>query len=303
MWTADQVPDLHGRTAVVTGANSGLGYQTALVLASRGASVVMACRNPVKAAAAVASLRAVVPDADVSVEEVDLASLGSVRRAAERLRSRSIDLLINNAGAARAQRVVTEDGFESTFAGNHLGAFALTGLLLDRLVAVPGSRVVTVSSIGHRRGVIDFGDLQGERNYRMAVAYSQSKLANLMFTYELQRRLGVAGVKTVAVAAHPGNAYTNFGRELNPVARFLVEGRAKFLTWWLLQSQEMGALGILRAAVDPRVSGGEYFGPPGRLQFRGYPEVVESSARSHDVEAQQRLWAESSRLSGVVYPV
>jgi len=303
MWTAEQVPDLHGRTAVVTGANSGIGYQTALALADHGATVVLACRNPAKAADAADRIRAAVPGADVAVEEVDLASLASVRRAADRLRDRRIDLLINNAGGFRANHVVTEDGFESTFAGNHLGPFALTGLLADRLLETPGSRIVTVSSIGHRRGVIDFDDLQATRGYRGGPAYFQSKLANLMFTYELQRRLSAAGAKTLAVAAHPGNAYTNFGRDLNPIARFATEGHVKFLTWWLMQSQEMGALGTLRAAVDSGVRGGEYYGPPGRAQFRGYPERVESSERSHDVAAQQRLWRESERLSGVTYPV
>lgn len=298
MWTADQVPDLTGRTAVVTGANSGIGFETALVLARHGASVVLACRNVDKAADAAARI-----PGDVGIQQLDLCSLASVRTAAERLLAdhRRIDLLVNNAGAFRSRYVVTEDGFESTFAGNHLGPFALTGLLLERLLATPGSRVVTVSSIGHRRGVIDFDDLHATRGYRSGPAYFQSKLANLMFTYELQRRL--AGTNTIAVAAHPGNSYTGFGRELNPIARFLTSPRARFLMWWLLQSPPMGALGTLRAATDPDVRGGEYYGPPGRAQFTGHPERVESSARSHDVQAQQRLWRESERLTGVVYPV
>ncbi|HEX5117068.1 MAG TPA: oxidoreductase [Pseudonocardiaceae bacterium] len=301
-WTATDVPDLRGRTAVVTGANSGIGYHTALVLAQHRASVVLACRDRTRAADAADRIRATVPDADLAVQLLELSSLASVRAAAAQLRTdhEHIDLLINNAGAVRRRYHRTEDGFESTFAGNHLGPFALTGLLLDRLLATPGSRVVTVSSIGHRRGVIDFDDLNMARGYRAATAYFQSKLANLMFTYELQRRL--PDTSTIAVAAHPGNAYTNFPRELNPVIRYLAGGHATFLTSWMVQTPQMGALPTLRAATDPAVRGGEYYGPPGRAQFTGYPERVESSARSHDIEAQQRLWRESERLTGVVYP-
>jgi NAD(P)-dependent dehydrogenase (short-subunit alcohol dehydrogenase family) len=302
-WTAEQVPDLSGRTAVITGANSGIGYRTALVLAQHGASVVLACRSGTRAADAADRIRAAVPGADVGVEQVDLSSLASVRAAAGRLRAdhQHIDLLVNNAGALRTRYVVTEDGFESTFAGNHLGPFALTGLLLDRLLATPGSRVVTVSSIGHRRGVIDFEDLNMTRGYRSSTAYFQSKLANLLFTYELQRRL--AGTSTIAVAAHPGNAHSGLSREMNPVARFLTSSRARFVMWWLVQGTDMGALGTLRAATDPDVRGGEYYGPPGRFQFTGHPERVSSSARSYDVAVQQRLWRESERMTGVVYPL
>lgn len=304
-WTAAQIPDQSGRTAVVTGGNTGLGFETALMLAQHGAEVVLACRNDDKAAAAAARIQAAVPQARIHTQRLDLNSLASIHRAAAQLRADHprIDLLINNAGGMHARYEVTEDGFESTLASNHLGPFALTGLLLDRLVEVPGSRVVTVSSIGHRRGEINFDDLQAKREYHYPAAYFQSKLANLMFTYELQRRLTAAGAPTIAVAAHPGNARTEFGRELNPVARALLHPRARMLTWWLLQSPPMGALATVRAAVDPAVIGGAYYGPPGRAQFTGYPTRVESSAQSHDTPAQLRLWSESERLTTVAYPL
>jgi len=198
---------------------------------------------------------------------------------------------------------LTEDGFELTLATNHLGPFAFTGLVLDRLLAVPGSRIVTVASIGHRRGTINFDDLHFQRGYRFQDAYFQSKLANLLFTYELQRRLAAAGAPTIAVAAHPGNARTEFGRELSPLVRVAMSPRLRMLTWWLMQRPQMGALATVRAAVDPDARGGDYYGPPGRAQFTGYPTRVESTARAHDPQAQRRLWHESEQLTGVTYPV
>jgi NAD(P)-dependent dehydrogenase (short-subunit alcohol dehydrogenase family) len=302
-WTEANVPDQRGRTVVITGGNTGLGFAAALVLARGGASVVLACRNPAKAADAVTRLKVAVPAADVSTVPLDLASLSSVRAAAAQLLATRprIDLLINNAGGIVHRRTVTEDGFETTFATNHLGPFALTGLLLERLLATPGSRIVTVSSIGHRRGVINFEDLQGSQRFRNSTAYFQSKLANVMFTYELQRRL--TDTDTIAVAAHPGNAHTEFGRNLNPALRVMLSPRLRVLTWWLLQSPDVGALAMVRAAVDPDVRGGEYYGPPGRAQFVGHPARVESIPASHDVEQQRRLWAESERLTGVTYDV
>jgi NAD(P)-dependent dehydrogenase (short-subunit alcohol dehydrogenase family) len=301
-WTENDVPDQHGRTAVVTGANTGIGYQTALVLALHGADVILACRNDAKAAAAAVRIRAAAPHAGISTVHVDLASQKSVREAAARIETDRIDLLVNNAGGVRGpRRTVTEDGFETTFATNHLGPFALTGLLLDRLLPVPGSRIVTVSSIGHRRGVMRFDDLQLATGFRNSTAYFQSKLANLLFTYELQRRLAAAQARTIAVAAHPGNARTEFGGDLGPVVRFALSPGMSWLTWWFLQSREMGALPSLRAATDPGVRGGEYYGPPGRTQFTGHPERVDSSPASLDITAQQRLWAESQALTGVRY--
>jgi NAD(P)-dependent dehydrogenase (short-subunit alcohol dehydrogenase family) len=303
-WTAADVPDQGGRTIVITGANTGIGFEAALVLARRGAHVVLACRNPQRAADAQARIGAAAPAGKVSTLQLDLASQASVRRAAEQLRAEHprIDVLVNNAGGVRPRYEVTEDGFEMTLATNHLGPFAFTGLVLDRLLETPGSRIVTVSSIGHRRGAVDFEDLHAEHGYRFQHAYFQAKLANLMFTYELQRRLARAGARTIAVAAHPGNARTEFGRDMSALVRVAMSPRLRLLTSWLLQSPQMAALSPLRAATDPSAHGGEYYGPPGRTQFTGYPARVESSARSHDVEMQGRLWQESERLSGISYP-
>lgn len=181
--------------------------------------------------------------------------------------------------------------------------FAFTGLVLDRLLPVPGSRVVTVSSIVHRRSALDFDDLQSQATYKRDTAYADSKLANLTFTFELQRRLSASGAHTVALAAHPGMARTECTRDLNPVARFLFGPRAKALTGWMVQDREVGALGTVRAAADPDAQGGEYYGPPGRSQPTGHPVRVESSARSHDTSAQARLRQESERLTGVSHPL
>lgn len=300
-WTAADVPELHGRTAVITGGNTGLGYETARVLAARGATVVLACRDPRRSAEAASRIRA--DGATVETLHLDLASQASVRRAADELRAAHprIDLLINNAGALMPRRSTSEDGFDLTLATNHLGPFAFTGLLLDAVLAVPDSRVVTVSSIGHRYGARTIPARPPRGPDR--AAYFQSKLANLMFTYELQRRLSAAGVSTIAVAAHPGNARTEFGRALNPVARALMRPWARPLTFWLMQDPQAGALAILRAAVDPQARGGDFFGPPGRFQFTGHPVKVESTAAAHDVAAQRRLWSESERLTGVTYAV
>ncbi|MEV0385040.1 oxidoreductase [Nonomuraea sp. NPDC050643] len=306
-WTAEDVPDQRGRTAVITGANTGIGFEAARILARRGATVVLACRTPAKAADAAHRIRAAAPDANVTTLRLDVASLASVREAAEELRAanRPIDLLINNAGTYGAtERAVTEDGLEATFATNHAGVFAFTGLVLDLMLQVPGSRVVTVSSLAHRRGDLDFDDLQSQRKYTRDSAYAGSKLANLMFTYELQRRLSASGAHTVSLAAHPGVARTDFVRDFNPVLRFLSGPRARMLTGWMMHDPAAGALGMVRAAVDPRARGGEYYGPPpARAQLTGRPVRVESSAESHDVTAQGRLWRESERLTGVSYPL
>ncbi|MGB5759087.1 MAG: oxidoreductase, partial [Acidimicrobiales bacterium] len=216
-WKADDIPDQTGRIAVVTGANSGLGLETARELARRGASVVLAVRNPDKGQAAVDDIRSDIPDADLRLLQLDLASLDSVRTAAEELRQTvdRIDLAINNAGVMYTPAMKTADGFEMQFGTNHLGHFAWTGLLLDRLLPVEGSRVVTVSSVGHRiRSRIDFDDLNADKGYNRVVAYGRSKLANLLFTYELQRRLDAAGAPTAALAAHPGGSDTELGRHI-----------------------------------------------------------------------------------------
>ncbi|OBK55946.1 SDR family NAD(P)-dependent oxidoreductase [Mycobacterium kubicae] len=299
-WTTDDIPDQTGRTAVITGANTGLGFATAAALAARGAQVVLAVRNLDKGKQAAARITAANPGADVELQELDLTSLDSVRAAAAQLRAQHdrIDLLINNAGVMWTPKATTADGFELQFGTNHLGHFALTGLLLDRLLPVAGSRVVTVSSLGHRiRAAIHFEDLQWERSYNRVGAYGQAKLANLLFTYELQRRLVSHGT-TIAVAAHPGGSKTELTRNLpRPLAA------ATALLEPLMQDAEMGALPQLRAATDPGVLGGQYFGPDGIGEVRGYPKVVASSAQSHDARLQQRLWQVSEDLTGVTYPL
>ncbi|MGC5307481.1 SDR family NAD(P)-dependent oxidoreductase [Micromonospora zamorensis] len=294
-WTEQQIPRQDGRVAVVTGANTGLGFETARRLAERGASVVLAVRDTQKGKLAAARI-----NGDVSVRELDLTSLESVRDAAAGLRATHprIDLLINNAGVMYTPKQTTHDGFEMQFGTNHLGHFALTGLLLDLLLPVPGSRVVTVSSVGHRiRAAIHFDDLQWERTYGRVAAYGQSKLANLMFTYELQRRLAAHGT-TVAVAAHPGVSNTELARNAPAVVRLPLTWLAPVIT----QPATAGALPTLRAATDPSVLGGQYYGPDGPGEARGYPRLVTSSPESYDVSVQQRLWAVSEDLTGVRFP-
>jgi NAD(P)-dependent dehydrogenase (short-subunit alcohol dehydrogenase family) len=298
-WTTADIPDQTGRTAVVTGANTGLGIETAKALAAKGASVVLAVRNLNKGEAAVEWISRAVPEADLELQELDLTSLDSIHTAADQLKAqhKTIDLLINNAGVMFTPHEKTKDGFELQFGTNHLGHFALTGLLIDQVLAAPGSRVVTVSSQGHRmaRG-IRFDDLQWDRSYSRVGAYGQAKLANLLFTYELQRRL--AGTHTIAAAAHPGGSRTELTRNLPAVVGTLIQPFE-----FLFQSADMGALPTLRAATDPGVLGGQYFGPDGFGEQRGYPKVVASSTASHDIAAQRRLWAVSEQLTGVTFPV
>jgi NAD(P)-dependent dehydrogenase (short-subunit alcohol dehydrogenase family) len=296
-WTSGDVPGQQGRLAVVTGANTGLGFETARVLAARGASVVLAVRDTEKGKAAAARIADTAPGATVTIQPLDLASLESIRAAAGELRARHprIDLLVNNAGVMFPPKQTTGDGFELQLGTNHLGHFALTGLLLQQMLPVPGSRVVTVSSQAHRlRARINFADLQSERSYSKVAAYSQSKLANLMFTYELQRRLSGAGT-TIAVAAHPGLASTELTRHSSAASAALVR--------LISQKPAMGALPTLRAATDPGVLGGQYYGPGRLLGTRGYPEPAESSGRSRDTAIQRRLWTVSEELTGVTFPV
>jgi NAD(P)-dependent dehydrogenase (short-subunit alcohol dehydrogenase family) len=304
-WTAADVGDQSSRIAVVTGATSGLGLQTAKVLAEHGSTVVVTGRDPGKVAAAADVIRSAVPGAQLETAQLDLASLESVRKTAADLvaRFQRLDLLINNAGVMMSPYGLTADGFELQVGTNHLGHFALTGLLLPALLGVRGSRVVTVSSNAHRAGRMDLDNLLSSRRYSRTGAYSRSKLANLMFTYELQRRLSAAGAHTIALAAHPGTARTDLTRHLTPLANIVMApGFAALNSWWV-QDAAAGALPTLRAATDPAAIGGTCYGPDGFLQFTGYPVVVRSSTRSHNGEAQRRLWAESERLTQVTYPV
>ena len=300
-WTTGDIPDQTGRVAIVTGANTGLGYYAAAALAESGAHVVLAVRNLEKGNLALARIVAAHPT-PTSRCKTRPRSLASVRAAAGALRQAypRIDLLINNAGVMWTPKQLTADGFEMQFGTNHLGHFALTGLLLENLLPVRGSRVVTVSSTGHRfRAAIHFDDLQWEHSYDRYAAYGQSKLANLLFTYELQRRLADHHTNTIAVAAHPGASSTELGRSAPTLLKplFAVAGPLFF------QSATMGSLPTLRAATDPDVEGGQYYGPDGLGEQRGHPKVVSSSAQSHDEDLQHRLWTVSEELTGVTYPV
>ena len=292
-WSLDHLPDQQGRTVVITGANSGLGAVTARELSARGARVVLACRDTSKGDEVASELTG------AEVVHLDLASMTSVREAAEEIRERHerIDLLINNAGLMMTPHGRTEDGFELQVGTNHLGHFALTGLLLDRLHATPGSRVVTVSSLAHRfgAGVMDFDNLNAERGYDPMGAYARSKLANLLFTHELQRRLAEAGAQTIALTAHPGLSRTSLARYLPlPVRPFIAAG-----TWVTGQSAAKGALPTLRAATDPSAVGGDFFGPRGIGETRGRPVTVGSTRGARDPEAMRRLWEMSEELTGV----
>jgi NAD(P)-dependent dehydrogenase (short-subunit alcohol dehydrogenase family) len=303
-WTEADVPAQRGRTVVITGANTGLGFETARVLAARGAQVVLACRDlgQAKEAAAAILSGSARPDevAPVGLHAVrlDLASLASVREAADEIGSAygPIDLLINNAGVMMTPYRRTADGFELQLGVNHFGHFALTGLLLPRMLGREGSRVVTVSSNAHKPGRIDFDDLQSQRRYRRMAAYSQSKLANLMFTYDLNRRLRLKGAPTVALAAHPGFADTE-------LMRYLPDFVPSWMWRPVTQPADKGALPTLRAATDPDARGGQYYGPDGIGEVKGHPKVVASSAQSRNEDLQRRLWTLSEELTGVTFPV
>jgi NAD(P)-dependent dehydrogenase (short-subunit alcohol dehydrogenase family) len=304
-WTADDVPDQTGRVIVVTGANSGIGLAAAELFAARGATVVLACRDPARGEAAASRLRRT--GTAVDVVPVDLAELASVRHAAGIVHERydRIDVLLNNAGVMVPPTPRTADGIELQFATNHLGHFAWTGLLLDRLLGTPGSRVVTISSMGHRlgRGDVDRAAAATGRRHRAWRAYGTSKLANLQFAYELQRRLEAADAATASLAAHPGGASTALFRHhvdrwpapLRPA----VDAGARLVA----QPAAAGALPGVRAATDPTALGGTCFGPRGPFELRGPPVVVRTSGRSRDPLLQGELWVRSEELTGVRFPL
>jgi len=303
-WGVSDIPSQAGRTIVVTGANGGLGYETARALARAGGRVVLACRDPGKGGRAADRIRAESRDVLVETLPLDLASLGSVRAFARAFSNshERLDVLVNNAGVMGIRRSTTADGFEMQMGTNHLGHFALCGLLLEKLLAADGARVVTVSSTAHRIGRIQLDDLQGERSYSRWGAYAQSKLANLLFAYELQRRLAAAGRTQSSVACHPGWAATN----LQFVAARLESSRsmeyaASFANRLLSQDAASGALPILYAATAAGVRGGDYVGPSGPLELWGPPRVVGSSRRSHDADLARRLWQTSEEITGVRY--
>jgi NAD(P)-dependent dehydrogenase (short-subunit alcohol dehydrogenase family) len=287
------MPDQTGRVAVVTGANTGVGLATARALAKAGATVVLACRDQARADAAAS-------ETGGEPVLIDLGSLASVRAGAEHIIAahQRVDLLVNNAGVMMTPRGRTQDGFELQIGINHLGHFALTGLLLPAMLPVPGSRVVTVSSNAHRAGVINFDDLNSRDRYRPIAAYAQSKLANLLFAYELQRRLAAAKARPISVAVHPGSARTDLARDSPRAVRWAL---ASPLMSWMVQDSDQAALPSLRAATDPAVRGGDFYGPDGWNGFKGHPVRTASAPRSHDAVAARRLWEKSERLTSVVY--
>ncbi len=282
-----------------------MGLETAKVLAQRGGTVVLACRDGHKAGQAASQIRSAAPDAEVRTVHLDLTSLASVRQAADEILASypRLDLLVNNAAVMYVPFQRTEDGFELTFGTNHLGHFALTGLVLPRLLGTPDSRVVTVSSLGHRSGTMHFDDLNLTQHYRPEQAYWQSKLANLLFSYELDARLAAAGAHTRALAAHPGIVLTDLWRTSPRWERAAISPRLRLLNFWQAQSAPNGALATLRAATDPAAQGGEYYGPGGFHEYTGHPVRVESTAAAHDPAAQHRLWDISEQLTGVCYAV
>jgi len=303
-WTAADIPSQAGRRALVTGANSGIGWHTALELARRGAEVILAARSPAKAEEAAARIRATIPSARLVPAVLELADLGSVRAFAARFAELPLDLLINNAGVmAVPRRELTADGFERQFGTNYLGPFALTALLFPSINAVPGSRVVTVSSSANKWGRIDFENLQSERTYEpMFQAYAQSKLADSIFARELQRRLTAAGSPIVSIAAHPGYAVTNLqtsgpGTDGPLALRFMIA----LLKPIASQSAAQGALPTLYAAVSPEATPGGYYGPDRFFEMKGHHVAVPIPPTAQDPAVGKRLWQESERLTGVSF--
>lgn len=292
-WSMADVASQNGKTFLITGSNTGIGYATARLLADKGATIIMACRNLTKGEQALAQLRADVPGVDCQLMTLDLASLKSVRSFAAQVNKRhqKLDVLINNAGVMIPPLGRTEDGFETQFGTNVLGHFALTGLLLPLLDKTPQARVVTLASIAHWPGRIVFDNLNAEKSYSRIGAYCQSKLGNLMFAYELQRRLQRSGSSTLSIAAHPGGTRSELSRH-NPVVNLFAR---------LAQPTEDGALPSIRAAVDTKAKGGEYYGPRGPGTIAGAPILQRSSQRSHDPAVAERLWARCEQLTEVSY--
>ncbi|MET9020964.1 oxidoreductase [Actinopolymorpha sp. NPDC004070] len=303
-WTADHIPGLTGRTAVVTGANAGLGYHVALELARYGATVVLACRDPRRGEAALARIRRELARPDVELRPLDLGDLGSVRAFATDVTAAHpvLDLLINNAGIMALPRALTADGFEQQLGVNHLGHFALTGLLFTALSAADEPRVVTVSSQAHAMGTIDFDDLMAEHRYGPWRAYGQSKLANLLFAFELQRRADRASMPLTSVATHPGYAATNLQNAAAQARRRAwVRHASAAVTRMVAQPAAQGALTTLYAATMPDVRGGEFFGPDSFGGSRGHPTRVKATAKAYDPETAARLWERSEELTGVTF--
>lgn len=294
-WTLAQVPSQDGKVAIVTGANVGIGYETALGLAQKGVEVVLACRNLQKAEDAKSNILNQYPTAKINCMTIDMSSLHAVREFATHYRRQygKLDLLINNAGIMMSPYKMTEDGFENQFATNYLGHFALTGLLLPLLTSTPNSRIVTLSSLSYKWAEIQFDDFHAQKGYSRRKAYGQSKRACLLFAFDLQRRLSAAGYNTLSVAAHPGLAKTNLDQYFPALIRPLGS--------LFLQPAKNGALPVLYAALEKNIKGGEFIGPDGFQQMRGYPTKVDADAYSNDKQVAERLWKASEAMTNVFY--
>ena len=301
-WTSVDIPNLMGKIVIVTGANSGIGYEAAREFARKGAEVIVASRDPIKAERSILNLKGEIPGAKLEFIELNLANLDSVRKFAEKFKSKynSLVILLNNAGIMLIPFGKTVDGFENTVGTNHLGHFALTGLLMDRLSTTPGARVVNVASNAHYAGEMDFNNLlfENKLGYTPMKAYSRSKLANLLFTYELQRRFQSRGYDVSALAAHPGISATSLANHLffNLIS-WLIQPVMKMV----FQSSAMGALPSLRASVDPEALGGQYYGPDGKGEKSGYPIVVDSNSASKNEADARTLWQISEEMTGIKY--
>jgi len=301
-WSIDDIPDQSGRTAVVTGANSGLGLVTSRELARKGARVIMACRSTDKGESAASEIRTAAPEARLDVRALDLSSLDSIQAFANDLDlgAGKLDLLINNAGIMMTPQQTTHDGFELQLGTNHLGHFALTGLLLDSVQSAGAGRVVTLSSIEHKSGHIEFDDLQLRNSYAPRKAYQQSKLANALFGVELDRRLRAAGSSALSVLAHPGYSDTNL-QSTGPTG--VMKRLMSVSNRLVAQGADKGALPTLYAATAPDAEGGDYYGPDGFMEMRGNPTHVDVIPEAKDPEVARRLWEASEELTGVRYPL
>lgn len=297
----NKVPSQKGKISIVTGANIGLGYETTVNLAKKGAKVIMACRSLAKAELAKNEILKLVPIADLEIMRLDLNSLQSVREFAKAYTEKydKLDLLINNAGVMIPPFSKTKEGFESQMGVNYFSHFLLTNLLFPVLNKTAGARIVSLSSIAHKRGKIDFENLNAEKGYSKMDAYAQSKLACLMFSYELQRRLDKSGSKVISVAAHPGVSNTNLSQHIPKLAVILLTPVLMFF----VQSPANGALPQLMAALDENVKGGDYYGPTGFREMKGTPAKVKSEPQSHDKEVAARLWEISEKLTEQIFNV
>jgi len=299
-WTTANIPDLTGKVIIVTGGNSGLGYESVKAFANKGAEVILASRSIEKGEAAKKEMGSV--KGKIVVMQLDLMDFESIRNFAESFKKKysRLDVLLNNAGIMTTPYFLTKDGLESQNGTNHFGHFALTGQLLDLIKQTPASRIVNVSSMAHKQGKMDFENLLFEKGkgYSPIKSYGRSKLSNLLFTYELQRKLEAAGINSIAVAAHPGVSNTNLFQYLEDKMIFKI---LRPLMSPFIQEQNMGALPEIRAAVDPNVKGAEYYGPDGFREMKGFPVRVQSNKASYNLEDAKKLWEVSEKITGVKF--